>query len=374
MSTPKQFFLFCSGIDQSILDKCPSDENKYAGIGATIFFTGVLAFFSAGYALYTVFDSYLMACLFGLVWGGMIFNLDRYIVSSMKSRGSFWKDFGVAFPRLVMAVLLALVISKPLELKIFEKEINAELVVMEQEVYKTQEDRVLERYAPQIAAEQAEIVLLKKEIEEKTAARDELALMAIQEADGTGGSMNKNLGPIYRAKKQKADEAQLELDQLLAGNLPLIEAKTANIQSLQTQIQNDIQSLDRKAYGGMAARMDALHRLGQQSEAIFLANIFIMLLFIAIESAPIFVKLIASRSPYDYLLHEHEQVFEVANLETTTLRSLAVNNKLQFESDVSVHKTKARIAAEKAEIDELLRQRLEGLKNQTLSWDQMKGG
>lgn len=61
MSTLKNFFLSCSGVDRTILAKAPSDENKYVGIGATIFFTGVLALFSSGYALFTVFDSWLAA-------------------------------------------------------------------------------------------------------------------------------------------------------------------------------------------------------------------------------------------------------------------------------------------------------------------------
>jgi len=279
MNALKQFFLFSAGVDQTILEKCPSDVNKYLGIGATVFFTGVLAFFSAGYALYTVFDSWLAAIAFGLIWGAMIYNLDRYIVSSMKSKGSFWKDFMVAFPRLVMAVLLALVISKPLELKIFEKEINAELIVMEQEVFKAQEDRVKSRYQQQIADNRAQIAMLKEEIAAKTAQRDTLALMAIQEADGTGGSRKRNLGPIYRAKKQKADEAQIELDNLLASHLPLIQSKQQSIQEMETTVGENIANLDRQAYGGMAARMEALDRLAQKSEAIFLANIFIMLLF-----------------------------------------------------------------------------------------------
>lgn len=98
MRSVKDFLLFCSGIDRTILEKCPSDENKYLGIGATVLFTGILAFFSGGYALYTVFDSWLAAVVFGIVWGLMIFNLDRYIVGSMKSQGRFWRDWLVAFP------------------------------------------------------------------------------------------------------------------------------------------------------------------------------------------------------------------------------------------------------------------------------------
>jgi uncharacterized protein DUF4407 len=365
----RQFFLFCSGIDQSLLEKCPSDTNKYIGIGATVFFTGILAFFSSAYALFTVFDSYFASVIFGLVWGLMIFNLDRYIVSSMKSKGSVWKDFGVAFPRLLMAVLLALVISKPLELKIFEKEINAELIVMEQEKYKEQEDKVAMRYQPSIEAIQEEVKVLKEEIEIKTKARNDLDLMAIQEADGTGGSGNKNLGPIYRAKKEKADAAQLELDNLLATHIPLIAEKENAVKEMQTQIQAEITALERGAFGGIAARMDALDRLTQNSEAIWLANLFIMLLFISIETAPIFVKLISSRSPYDYLLHEHEHIFEMANRERTTLLTNVVRNAIMTDTEIGVHRANAKVKAEKAIIDEKLRQRLDGLEQGNLSLD-----
>lgn len=368
MEKLKQFFLFCSGVDTIMLGKCPSDTNKYMGIGATVFFTGVLAFFSAGYALFTVFDSYLMAIAFGLVWGLMIFNLDRYIVMSMKSNGQWWRDALVAAPRLLLAVLLALVISKPLELKIFEKEIKAELVTMEQEVFKKQEDRLKERYQPQLDLHRSEIEKLKSEIAGKTAARDTLTKIAVQEADGTGGSGKKNLGPIYRAKKAEADKAQAELDSLAAFALPLIKEKETAIASLDSTMQAEIASLARTAYDGMAARMEALSRLSAGSKAIFYASIFIMLLFVAIETAPIMVKLISSRSPYDFLLHEHEQVFEMANLEKTTLLSNEVKNKLKYETDTSQYLTHARILMQKQVIDHKMKEKLESLKNSPFDW------
>lgn len=368
MNGLKRFFLFCSGVDSTILEKCPTDENKYMGIGATVFFTGVLAFFSSGYALFTVFESYLAAMAFGLVWGLMIFNLDRYIVMSMKSFGKWWRDLVVAVPRLILAVLLALVISKPLELKIFEKEINAELVVMEQEVFKDQEDHVKERYQVQMEEQQKQIDRLKSEIAAKTAARDTLARIAQQEADGTGGSGNKNLGPIYRAKKADADHAQAELDSLLASALPSIREKEKNQIALDSTVQAEITSLSRSRYDGMAARIDALHRLSQKSEAILLASIFITLLFIAIETAPIFVKLISYRSPYDYLLHEYEHVFAMANLEKTTLLSNEVNSRVKYDTETSAHLLKARISLEKELIDHKLKEKLESLKNQPYDW------
>ena len=261
MKNVQDFFLFCSGVESTVLEKCPTDRNKYAGIGATVFFTGTLAFFSSSYALFTVFDSYVMAVAFGLVWGLMIFNLDRYIVMSMKSNGKWWRDFFVAFPRLLMAVLLALVISKPLELKIFEKEIRAEMVQMEQEVFKQQEDRVKVRYQTQIDELRGQAAVLKSEIAGKTIYRDSLAKNAVQEADGTGGSKKKNLGPIYLTKKAAADQANQELNALMLENQPLIREKELAALQFEQSTQKDIAQLDRGRYDGFAARLDALARL-----------------------------------------------------------------------------------------------------------------
>ncbi|MFN0036341.1 MAG: DUF4407 domain-containing protein [Saprospiraceae bacterium] len=368
MKNLQDFFLFCSGVEAGILEKCPTDRNKYAGIGATVFFTGVLAFFSSGYALYTVFDSYWLSAAFGLVWGLMIFNLDRYIVMSMKSNGRWWRDFFVAFPRLLMAVLLALVISKPLELKIFEKEIRAEMVQMEQEVFKQQEDRVKERYQTQIGELRSQAAALKSEMAAKTASRDSLAKTAVQEADGTGGSRKKNLGPIYRAKKDAADQAQTELNAFVRENQPLVREKELAAQQFESAIQKGIVSLDRSKYDGLAARLDALSRLSGRSLAIFWASIFITLLFVAVETAPILVKLISYRSPYDFVLHQQEHVFEMANLEQTTLLSNGVKNKLKVDTEVGIHRADAAVEKEKAIIDQKLKDTLDNLKSRSYDW------
>src|SRR5690606_23800549 len=111
----RQFFLICSGAHLPMLRRAPVETNKYAGIGGTIFFTGLLAALSGGYALWTVFREPWAAVLFGGVWGLMIFNLDRYIVSSMKNRERFGQELWMATPRIILAVLIAVVISKPLE-------------------------------------------------------------------------------------------------------------------------------------------------------------------------------------------------------------------------------------------------------------------
>jgi hypothetical protein len=65
----KQFFILCSGADKDLLEGCSEGEQtKYVGIGATVFFTAVMAFIASSYALFTVFDNVFPALLFGLVW------------------------------------------------------------------------------------------------------------------------------------------------------------------------------------------------------------------------------------------------------------------------------------------------------------------
>lgn len=121
MKKIKHFFWLCSGANRPLLDKCPTEGAKYAGIGATIFFTGIFAALASAYALFTVFENYYVSTLFGIVWGLMIFNLDRYIVSSMRKEGQSKKEFYTAIPRIVLAILISFVIAKPLEMKIFER-------------------------------------------------------------------------------------------------------------------------------------------------------------------------------------------------------------------------------------------------------------
>jgi len=136
----QRFFIFCSGSDVDILEQCSAGERtKYAGIGATVFFTAVMATIASAYALYTVFDSYYTAIFFGLIWGLLIFNLDRFIVSTIKKRDNFFDELIQASPRIVLAIIIAIVIAKPLEMKIFEKEINQ--VLLEQKNTMTLENR-----------------------------------------------------------------------------------------------------------------------------------------------------------------------------------------------------------------------------------------
>jgi hypothetical protein len=330
MKKIKTFFWLCSGADIAVLEKCPTDSSKYAGIGATIFFTGLFAALSGAYALYTVFDNPYTAIAFGLLWGLMIFNLDRYIVSSMRKEGKFGREFVMALPRIILAVLISIVIAKPLELKIFDKEIQPELIVMEQEVYAKQEEQLKSRFMPAQDSLKESIGILKREIAMKAEKRDELVKLAQEEADGTGGSKRKNLGPIYKVKKANADAAEKELQQISSINNLQVQKLEKIISRNDSLMLAEQTAFVRGHMDGPAARIEALSRLTNTSVAISWAHWFIFLLFIAIETAPVFVKLISSKGPYDNLLKIEEHQFFVTETE-----SLAKANA-QAKANVSI--------------------------------------
>jgi hypothetical protein len=301
-----EFFLICSGANLKMLDECPSERTKYAGLGATVFFTGFFAFLSAAFALYTVFNSYWIAIALGIVWGLMIFNLDRYIVSGMRKEGRPLRELMNALPRLILAILISVVIAKPLELRIFDKEIQPELVIMEQQVFAKQEGEVRNRFLTTDAKLRSDMLSLQNEIKEKTMKRDELRKLAQEEADGTGGSKRRNLGPIYKVKKADADRTEEELTKLQADNSKKIAALGREISQNDSLMSSALQSLKYTKRDGLAARMEALSRLKEGSAPINWASWFIMLLIIALETAPVFVKLISSKGPYDNLLKGEE--------------------------------------------------------------------
>ena len=126
-----RFFLWTSGAHLDTLDKVPSEKSKYFGIGGTIIFTALMATFAGGYAFFTAFNNPILSVFFGIFWGALIFNLDRFIVSTFGvgdgKKTISKQELIEAAPRLLMAIILGFVISTPLELKLFEKEINAEI-------------------------------------------------------------------------------------------------------------------------------------------------------------------------------------------------------------------------------------------------------
>jgi hypothetical protein len=174
-----------------------------------------------------------------------------------------------------------------------------------------------------------EIAALKNEIEVKTAKRDELDRLAQEEADGTGGTRKRNAGPIYKIKKADAERVNLELQDLVKKNDLLIQQKQQALSTSDSTISLGIGSLARQKLDGPASRMEALSRITAKSDAILWAHWFIVLLFIAVETAPVFVKLISGQGPYDQLLKTEEHGFEAKRVEDMAVLNAEIKKRTE---------------------------------------------
>ena len=65
-----------------------------------------------------------MSIFFGVIWGLIIFNIDRFIVASTgKGDGTEAITSGeikAAIPRILMGMIIAITISKPVEIRCFK--------------------------------------------------------------------------------------------------------------------------------------------------------------------------------------------------------------------------------------------------------------
>ena len=275
----KQFFILCSGADTDVLDNCSiGEQNKYAGIGATVFFTAVMATIAASYALYTVFDSLYSSIFFGLIWGLLIFNLDRYIVSTIKKRDNIIDEILQATPRLFLAIIIAVVISKPLELKIFEKEINQVLLEQKNDLTLANQSQIAAQYNPKIAELENAVLGLQAQTDSKETEVNALYDTYISEAEGTAGTKLLGKGPVYKEKRDKHDAGLAELQQLKTDN----KVKIAEIESQIVALQGDYTANVTESqpiidnFDGLMARVTALGKLP------WLPSFYIFLLFLAI--------------------------------------------------------------------------------------------
>ena len=327
----KQFFILCSGADKDLLEGCSEGEQtKYVGIGATVFFTAVMAFLASSYALFTVFDSIYPAIAFGIVWSLLIFNLDRFIVSTIRKRDKIGSEFLQATPRIILAVIIAIVISKPLEIKIFEKEINTVLLKEKNAMALNNKKEVANFFKSDLDKNKAEIDKLKSEITSKEKEVNTLYETYITEAEGTAGTKKLGKGPVFKEKIAKHDLAKKELDTLQKTNLVKIAEMEKNTKTLQTDLDKKVTETQPiiDGFDGLMARINALDKLP------WLPSFFIMLLFLAIETSPIIAKLLSPKGEYDYKLEDLETALKATIEQDKYQRTLLVKTSATMHDKV----------------------------------------
>ena len=326
-----KFLWFCAGADLQLLKHCPQSERiKEEGIGGVVLATGVLAFISSSYAFYIVFRdpnisgliTSMMSIAFGFVWALIIFNLDRFIVSSTGhgdgTEKITWEEFTGAIPRLIMALIIGFTLSKPLEIRIMKSELEA--------IYQQKKDEYIQNRTPveneryegehKISQEKFDTVSADRVRFEKE--RQELQDKAVQErvdankeASGKNGNGVSGTGPIYKARMANADNLEAQAQKKAED----IKAWDEQHKDEVDKFKDEIDGIDKKHAKKLAeinANGEKLNGLVNQimwaHEAFPVVSWALTLLLLSIEIAPILYKLMIRNGPYHYLTENQREI------------------------------------------------------------------
>jgi len=247
------------------------------------------------------------------------------------------KQIWTGVPRIILSLLIGVTIARPLELKIFEKEINTK--VTENRHHKILlNDSLLqaENKTGLTNAQQERSRLLQRKLTiEDTLHRLQQAY--IQEADGTGGSFQRGVEKLTLLKQQAyhAVAAQFSPELLQLTNQinyqdSILNNMHANNEIKRTQYEEAV-----TANVGFLEKNKALSDLSDQESNVFWTALFITLLIILIETGPILSKLIMTVGPYDVALAKTE-LLQMATAENEMRR----DKELLFDKLNSLYQKK----------------------------------
>ncbi|CAN5493583.1 DUF4407 domain-containing protein [soil metagenome] len=356
-----RFFWFCSGAHIGTLKKYPVEHNKYVGIGATIFFTALFAALSGGYAMYFVFSgnafAVVFAIIFGLIWGTAIFNMDRYIVSSIDKSGTTNQQILQASPRILLAIMIGIVISRPLELKIFDKEIRQKLKTAYLKGQHRKIDTLQKTYQQKYAMEMGKNNELKKEKDSLEKDINRSRYLLNQEIFGDKTNQTSGLTGYGTYAKRKEEVLKEKQDRLntIRDNQGKMEAYLSQRKDYEgvngVRLFSDHQLDSMSNVAGFADRNWALGQLsynenGTRDRDTYLAETFISFLFILFECLPVFVKLMSPRGPYDVAVSKISEA-DIYYAEKDKDRHItATDSVYDYELDSEIEGRKRKIAGQ----------------------------
>jgi hypothetical protein len=351
--TPKsgklmQLFWKAAGADRFLLERSTySEQVKYFCMGGIVIATGVMASLAGGYAFYTIFSpkdfasnkiniasekisrngeiisnsmdtlaktateigtnstnsidipTVLLSIVFGLIWGLIIFNIDRFIVTSTgKGDGTeaiTWQEFKSAIPRIIMGAIIAMTISKPIEIRMFQSEIITELNIKQNEYFELRKKQIDIDFEGNKKIQQEKIDKKDSILKSKEVRYVQLENTFNAETGGERGA--RGLGPEAKAIQAQMIRLENEIKLIRIKDSTYINSAYSKINEIENERNKKISNaiIEAKGKDGLLERIKIAHEIGGW------ISVFITLLFLVIELTPIFFKMMLIKGPYDYM-------------------------------------------------------------------------
>ncbi len=356
------FLAWLGGANKDVLDQVPHERARFVQMAIVLLTTSSIAVLSMMFALNDgVHVAFPVAVIGGLFWGFVILNLDRFLVLSMGHTRDWKRLLLMALPRLALAMVISLVVATPMTLRIFQHDINNQLVAA-QAAESKQDAKLVQQSGPAIEAGQVQskietdkqivaghlqgtvsspqlsdaetaVQTLTPQVQAAQTAMDKAQAAYQCEADGSGPGCEgaSNLpgdGPLEQLKHTEFIQAQTKYDtlnsQLQAAQAEVTAAQAgaektqgqtlaqqqatakaqlpgleAQYSTLEAQVQKNEASAQNAVQNnnGILAQLQALSTAGAQNPMLGVAQWVVTLLFFCIEILPVMVKVLLNIGP-----------------------------------------------------------------------------
>jgi hypothetical protein len=250
--------------------------------------------------------------------------MDRFIVSSTgkgdgKDSISF-KELLQAFPRIIIALILGIAISTPLEIRILKTEIDAELQ-KKQDLYKIELDKNTDAQTElAMKAKKTDLTKVEKEqldlettFEKRRLEIQDARKRLEDEIAGRVGSGKAGEGPAAKTQRENINKQETELEAKITQKAPEIQAMKDRQKRLMTEIDELDKKRDQEYQKNqlLAYQLDGLlERIHISHELSFWIPLIIFLVLFSIEAGPIFFKMMMNKGAYEYMVENNKKRIE----------------------------------------------------------------
>lgn len=286
-----RFFLFLSKTDSHVISFCTFETRiTQQSLGFMVLLTGSFAFYSCFYAINSTFDNANVAAMAALLYAVTIMTFDRELVSITSS------DKRALVLRVPIAIVMAVFISIPLEMRLMEGRIDAEIVQMvtERNTEATGQIQELQKWV------QDRRNIEKERIQSMNGQLIKLSgTMEREERDRNG------IGPKYRALRKQYEELSEKLDQAQKKFVKI--GYTKDQEKIIAESKNKL-NVEIKKSTDLLSRIEALERIQENSPAARFLSWVIRAFFILLELFPVVVKFFLPYNEYQAYLNSRRNM------------------------------------------------------------------
>jgi serine/threonine protein kinase len=312
-----------AGVDPQFVRTVP-DRVRYTSMGAIVLLTATAATASLTVALSLVFTGrhWLLFLPVGMLWGAIVLNFDRWIVSTIDygpltaegaalgRKSHTWPKVVHFLVRFTMAALVGLVISEPIVLAIFGPEINQQLAAQHVADIHQQTAQINASASKQLTIIDHPVAVAQKALRsaaqkanhahkiylcELTAQCHKLPPGQVTQVPGMGPQTTQDYRTWQSALRQE------RRDQRLADRASTRARSQAA--ALRAQTNSRISAAAKKidADNGLLARERALDTLSRQNPGFLLRRLLLWMALMFIDLAPVLLKTFSPGTVCDVL-------------------------------------------------------------------------